>query len=226
MQFGGQIEDSALMVKFLLRWQEVVEPCQCPVMIEWGAAGVQQWVRQICPNTSLHGRCIHRHADAAPLLHPTFFCLLSEISHHQGAIAKASWGLETISRCKAYKVLAAAKNHFGVVMWPKAAYCPTLQLGGISAQWVVWLPNWYNCIHASCRARLLSEWLGCSLNQGSHHFLPSSRIKVGSMSARSNHMLIPVKIMLQTFDYCTTKICAFLGFDICAEGVTGNSCLW
>ena len=54
-----------------------------------------------------------------PLLHPTFFCLLSEISHHQGAIAKASWGLETISRCKAYKVLAVAKNYFGAVMWPK-----------------------------------------------------------------------------------------------------------
>ena len=34
VQFGGQIEDPVLMVKFLLRWQEVVEACQCPVMIE------------------------------------------------------------------------------------------------------------------------------------------------------------------------------------------------
>ena len=40
------------------------------------------------------------------------FRLLSEISHHQGAIAKASSSLETISRCKAYKRLGAVKFFF------------------------------------------------------------------------------------------------------------------
>ena len=37
------------------------------------------------------------------------FRLLSEISHHQGAIAKASSSLETIFRCKAYKRLGAVR---------------------------------------------------------------------------------------------------------------------
>ena len=42
------------------------------------------------------------------------FRLLSEISHHQGAIAKASSSLETISRCKAYKRLGVVKFFIGL----------------------------------------------------------------------------------------------------------------